>query len=742
MRGIIAAVIVAVIVSISVTPALSAQTEPPFEVVPEEFLVRSPGVVTSDMEAISEGWYLIHDSNLGSTNGRASALSRDLSALVIPNRIVQLASDPLVPDQWALENTGQTGGTVDADIDADAAWAFTQGDPAVIIAIIDTGVDLDHPDLAGRLWINPGEVPGNGVDDDQNGYIDDVNGWDFSASDNSPNDDYGHGTAVAGMAAAGLNGVGTVGIAPQVTIMPLRACSPGCPISTLVAAVAYARNNGADIINMSLGGTGPFFDPLRDALAASPDVVVTAAAGNSASNTDPNPFFPAGFDLPTILSVASTDDSDQLSDFSNYGAITVDLAAPGDNVLTTSIGGWSVASGTSFSAPLVAGVAGLVLSLRPGRPPEEVIDLILAGVDSLPSLAGKTTTGGRLNAGATVFAATGPVASIELSTTDATVPATVTLDGTDSYDPAGTLVGFTWKIDGAIVSTATTVRVDVLDSDPHVVTLHLVDDDSLTGTAELILDLNGRPTIAANVSPTLGVAPLPLALAATTFDPDGDPLTVTWRADGYPIDRVGSQLSERGVHIIRARVTDGLATSTSDAVEVLVGENFTDTELSVFVMDVAWASATGLTSGCAPTLFCPGRPITRGEAAVFLRRWLKLGAGIDAFSDDDGHRFEADINALAAAGITFGCGPRKFCPDDSLSRGQWAALLRRALHLPPGPDRFTDDDESTFEADIDALAAARLTLGCNPPANDHYCPTRSVSRAEAVAMLHRADRLR
>ncbi|MBK5268489.1 MAG: S8 family serine peptidase, partial [Acidimicrobiia bacterium] len=428
MRGTTAAVIAAMIVAASVTPARSAQAAPGFEVVPGEFLVRNPGVVMSDMEALSDGWYLIHDATVEFANGRAAALSRDLAALVIPNRVVQLASDPLVSDQWALENTGQTGGTVDADIDADAAWAFTEGNPSVVVAVIDTGVDLDHPDLAGRLWINAGEIPGNGVDDDQNGYIDDVNGWDFSASDNSPDDEYGHGTAVAGMAAADLNGVGTVGIAPQITIMPLRACSPGCPISTLVAAVAYARNNGADIINMSLGGTGPYFDPLRDELTASPDVLVTAAAGNTASNSDPNPFFPAGFGLPNILSVASTDDSDQLSGFSNFGEVTVDLAAPGENVLTTSIGGWANASGTSFSSPLVAGVAGLVLSLRPGSPPEEVIDLILAGVDSLPSLTGKTKTGGRLNAGATVFAATGPVASISLSTTDATVPATVTLD--------------------------------------------------------------------------------------------------------------------------------------------------------------------------------------------------------------------------------------------------------------------------------------------------------------------------
>jgi len=741
MRVIIGAVIVAVLVSASITPTRSARAEPEFEVVPGEFLVRSPAVVMSDMEAISAGWYLIHDATVGSTNGRAATLSRDLSALVIPNRIVQLAGDPLVPDQWALENTGQTGGIVDADIDADAAWVHTQGDPAVVIAVIDTGVDLDHPDLAGRLWINPGEIPGNGVDDDQNGYIDDVNGWDFSASDNSPDDDYGHGTAVAGMAAAGLNGVGTVGVAPQVTIMPLRACSPGCPISTLVAAVAYARNNGADIINMSLGGTGPYFEPLRDEIASSPAVVVTAAAGNTASNTDPNPFFPAGFDLPNILSVASTDDSDQLSDFSSYGAVTVDLAAPGDSVLTTSIGGWANASGTSFSAPLVAGVAGLVLSLRPGSPPEEVIDLILVGVDSLPSLAGKTATGGRLNAGTTVFEATGPVPSITFSTSSSTVPSTVTLDGTSSYDPAGSLVGYRWSIDGEIISTVTTVHIDVLDSDPHVVTLDLVDDDGLTGTAELILDLNGRPTVHVNVSPTLGVAPLPLELTATTFDPDGDPVTVTWRADGSPIDRVGSQLSGRGVHIVRADVTDGLATVTSDPVNVFVGERFADTEASVFVLDVAWASATGLTSGCEPGLFCPDRQITRGEAAAFLRRWLKLAGGSDAFTDDDGHHFENDINALAAAGITFGCGPQKFCPDASLSRGQWAALLRRALDLPPGPDRFTDDDRSTFEADIDALAAAGLTAGCNPPDNDRYCPIRPVSRGEAVAMLHRADRL-
>ena len=741
MRGIVSAVLVgAMVAAVSVPSAAGAQTE--IDVVPGEFLVRSPSVVTTAMEPISDDWYVLRDSAGSLPSGRAAALSREMGTLVIPNRIIYLADDPMVGDQWALENTGQTGGVVDADIDATAAWAYTEGDPAVVIAVVDTGIDLDHPDLVDRLWVNPGEIPGNGIDDDANGYVDDVNGWDLASNDNSPDDTYGHGTAVAGIAAASRNSLGIVGLAPSVTLMPIRACSPGCPISTLVEAVAYARDNGADIINLSLGGHGAFFEPLGDEIAASPNSLITAAAGNTGSNTDSNPFFPAGFDLPNILSVASTDDSDLLSTFSSFGPSVVDLAAPGDEVLSTSIGGWANASGTSFASPYVAGTAGLILSLRRDAAPEEVIDLILSHVDPLPSLAGKVSSGGRLNAGLAVYRATAPVPDLAYSTTNVTYPATVILDGSNSYDPLGSIVSFRWDVDGAFISNEQSIEFEVTDPDPHGVTLTLVDDDGLHTIGTAIVDLNGAPTVTISVNPTIAVAPVGLALAGTTTDPDEDVVEVTWTVDAFPFDPALSYLSDPGVYEVRGVADDGLVATESDPVRVYVGRSFVDTASSVFLLDITWASATGLTSGCDADRFCPTRPMARGEAAAFLRRWLALPPGPDAFSDDNGNRFEADIDALAGAGITFGCGPIRFCPDEPISRGQWAALLRRALKLPDGPDRFADDGGSIFESDVNALAAGGLTLGCNPPTNDRYCPTRLVTRAETVAMLHRAEQHR
>ncbi len=273
-------------------------------------------------------------------------------------------------------------------------------------------------------------------------------------------------------------------------------------------------------------------------------------------------------------------------------------------------------------------------------------------------------------------------------------------------------------------------------------TLTLVDDDGLQTTGTVIVDLNGPPTVTISVGPTIGVAPVALALSATSTDPDDDVVEVAWTVDGFPFDPALSYLSDPGVYEVRGVATDGIVAIESEPASVYVGRSFVDTESSVFVQDITWASATGLTSGCGADRFCPTQPMSRGEAAAFLRRWLALPPGPDAFADDDRNRFEADINALSGAGITFGCGPMRFCPDEPISRGQWAALVRRALSLPDGPDRFTDDVGSIFEEDINALAAGRLTFGCNPPANDRYCPTRLVTRAEAVAMLHRAEKHR
>ncbi|MBI4849225.1 MAG: S8 family serine peptidase [Nitrospirae bacterium] len=257
-----------------------------------------------------------------------------------PNYIVHadaIPDDVYFNNLWGLDNAGQTGGTVDADIDAPEAWDFTTGSSSVVIAVVDTGVAYSHPDLSANIWTNTGETSCvDGIDNDGNGYIDDCRGWDFIGDDNDPADYAAHGTHVAGtIAATGNNALGITGVMWHAKIMPLRFLGVGGSGTTAdaVSAILYANAKGAHVINNSWGGTG-YSQALKDAIDASPAVVV-CAAGNSGTNNDTTPFYPASYTSPHVISVAATDHNDALAYFSNYGASTVDLAAPGVNIYST-----------------------------------------------------------------------------------------------------------------------------------------------------------------------------------------------------------------------------------------------------------------------------------------------------------------------------------------------------------------------------------------------------------------------
>ena len=330
--------------------------------------------------------------------------------------------EPYWRELWGLENTGQdlyqgvpgTGGTVDVDIDGRQALGVTMGSPSVVVAVIDDGVDFSHPDLAGRAWTNPGESGAgretNGIDDDGNGYVDDVHGWDFCHDDNTVHDfdDDFHGTHVAGTIAASLDGVGIVGVAPKVSIMALKFLGDDleCGLdSEAIAAIAYAKSFGVRIANNSWGGRGRPQDApeLYDAIADS-GMLFVAAAGNSGADNDAEatPTLPASFDLPNILSVAAVDNLGGLADFSNYGAKTVDIAAPGQGILgalpadrTYPHPGWGWLDGTSMATPFVSGTAALVASRWPSLTANPVtlkLRLINSG-KPLALTAGKTVTG-------------------------------------------------------------------------------------------------------------------------------------------------------------------------------------------------------------------------------------------------------------------------------------------------------------------------------------------------------------
>jgi subtilisin family serine protease len=269
--------------------------------------------------------------------------------------------DATVPDDsrfgelWGLHNTGQpvngTAGLADRDIDAPEAWDLTTGSAGVTVAVVDTGVAMDHPDLAPNLWANAAEAGGAaGVDDDGNGYVDDVRGWDFVGScstgswsaacgENDPSDMQGHGTHVAGtIAARGNDGNGVTGVAWRAKLMPLRVCGPqdsGCPTSAILTAFDYAGDMGAQVVNASLGGPS-FSQSTKNVIDAHPDTLYVVAAGNDATNNDSTAQYPCSYTSPNIVCVAATGSSDQLASFSNYGAAAVDLAAPGVSTLSAS----------------------------------------------------------------------------------------------------------------------------------------------------------------------------------------------------------------------------------------------------------------------------------------------------------------------------------------------------------------------------------------------------------------------
>lgn len=325
---------------------------------------------------------------------------------VEPNYVLSIAAvpnDPQFSQLWGLQNTGQTGGTPGADIDATLAWNVTTGSGDVKIGVIDTGVDWTHPDLAPNIWTNPGEIPGNLIDDDNNGYVDDVHGYDFANNDGNPMDDHGHGTHTSGtIAAVGNNGIGVTGINWQAKIVGIKFLDGGGFGTTenAVRSVEYAITVGVRLTNNSWGG-GEFSTALQQAIEAAGNAgqLFVAAAGNASTNIDAFPFYPAAYPSDNIVTVAATNHNDQLSYFSNYGATSVDLAAPGENILSTVPGGgYFEASGTSMATPHVTGVLALLWGRRPGLSPAQAKALLLSGVDTLSALNGFVLTNGRLNA--------------------------------------------------------------------------------------------------------------------------------------------------------------------------------------------------------------------------------------------------------------------------------------------------------------------------------------------------------
>ena len=401
------------------------------------------------------------DAALAETLAQLSA--REDVALVQPNYAYESTalstSDPLLGEQWALDNDGSfqleeqenrypvfddpfempsapwqwitpwwmwsaggsTAGSIQVqavpgiDIGLAEAWElYDGGSRDVVVALVDTGIDYTHEDLAGRIWTNVDEIPGNGIDDDGNGYVDDVYGWNFYSDTNDVyvGTEDAHGTHGAGTIAANAdNGTGIAGIvqSDRIKVMAVKALggSDGSgTTASIIQAIQYAEANGAQICNLSLGSSQN--DPALYRTMASSDMLFVVAAGNDGTDLETSPSYPASYDLDNVISVANIRYDGELDPTSSYGAASVDLAAPGSYILSTTPGGtYSYMTGTSMAAPMVSAAAAMVYSAFPNATLADVKDILLASVQKLDSLSDRTATGGMLDLGAAMaYAAT------------------------------------------------------------------------------------------------------------------------------------------------------------------------------------------------------------------------------------------------------------------------------------------------------------------------------------------------
>lgn len=333
-----------------------------------------------------------------------------LVEIVEPNfiyRINKLPNDPKLIDLWGLVNQGQTDGAqtglAGIDVNAEKAWDIQTGNKDLVVAVIDTGVDYTHPDLKDNMWTNEAELKGKAdVDDDGNGFVDDIYGYNFANNKGDSKDDQGHGSHCAGtIGAKGNNGVGVAGVVWDVKIIGVKFLdrNGSGTLENALKAIDYATKMGAKIMSNSWGGGG-FSETLKASIerAHAAGILFVAAAGNDGSNNDSAPMYPASYQIPNVVSVAAINNKGQIANFSNFGKSTVHVGAPGVNITSSTNGGYYSFSGTSMATPHVSGVAALVLSNEPNLTHMELKERLIATAKPIPGLRGKVRSGGMIDA--------------------------------------------------------------------------------------------------------------------------------------------------------------------------------------------------------------------------------------------------------------------------------------------------------------------------------------------------------
>jgi subtilisin family serine protease len=740
----------------------------------------------------------VHGPSVVGTNGASveatvARLSKDAAvAWAEPDYVMQVAgtavpvNDPSTSRQYSLDRMRVRD-----------AWSLTTGGSR-LVAVIDTGVQFNHPDLAGRIS---------------------TLGYDFVNGDSNASDDNGHGTWVSGIIAAKVNnGVGVAGISWTDVVLPVKVMDEtGHGYSSDVArGIDYAISKGAKVINMSIGGF-EYSNAVKGAVdrAWAAGAVLVAAAGNYRTS---QPSYPAAYDH--VVSVSATQADDEFTNWSNYGA-TVDVSAPGAAVTTTNCttspcihSTWGPTidiSGTSFATPNTAGVVALILARYPAYTNEQVVDRLLGTSDDLGFPGWDSRYGrGRVNAfravGGSVAAPAAQVGDTLERNDSATASRFIPFGTTHPNNyPAGDVDYFTFsapragRISLAVSPVIDTTRPEksslsfdpVLDLWANGDFVTKVDDPSNSATVERFsYQATGPMTLTLRVRNWLPNGTKPAYTLTSAFVDNVGPL-VTSRSPApgatnvsrYPSIVLGFNEAVRNVssaslrlrdatsgslvsgtvtydaakrqahlvpgiklaadHPYAVEVTSALTDSAGNAITpvawtITTGiSGFSDTIGSPFEYDIAWLADSGITHGCGEDRFCPRDPVTREQMASFLARAMMLPATTrDFYIDDETSRHEDNINRLAAADITHGCGPQRFCPRGRVSRAQMASFLARALVLAPSTrDYFIDDEGSRHEASINSLAAAGITGGCSASA---FCPDAVVTREQMAAFLHRA----
>ena len=312
-------------------------------------------------------------------------------------------NDASFANQWGNHNTGQSGGTADADVDAPEFWDIIESTPGIVVAVLDSGLNFTHPDLSGIGWTNPNEIAGDGIDNDASGKVDDIKGWDFVNNDNDPIDDHGHGSNVSGIIAANRNNnQGIAGMLSGVRILACKILNSGNSGSTsnLISAVTYARQRGVPVMNLSLQNY-PFNSSLNTEFNAcqTAGILLSICAGNQGVNNDTTPNYPSSYTQSNIIAVGNHDRTDVRWSSSNYGPTSVDLFAPGREILSPVLGtGYSYYTGTSQATPYVTAVCAAIKYANPSWSAGEIKNSVLSSVVARPSYGGVCVTGGRLNA--------------------------------------------------------------------------------------------------------------------------------------------------------------------------------------------------------------------------------------------------------------------------------------------------------------------------------------------------------